>query len=851
MQPHLSYGQSIAQSFNHPFPQSTVTYFSTLSTDTFSMQLGLQNLPKTSHCTNSQSNTTNIETNEQKLQFHQQTQELLDGGLQFFQEDISALYPIIYQAATSGLLSQPNIHNQLPHETIKLLVTTGKTDKGILRCNQRSAWLTEHDITDACIADQTMINYLMLRMQNCTNDTFIELAQNCLESWSQAQTAQTQPEYAMHQKTYATCYHALYNQAEFQNFAHHAQPVPGNQLEQLLDRYDLELDQQNCDYDDPYYQRLQLRSQCLAYSLDNPELTDHTFLFSPQEIGFMMAHNINYGAFQNKNCSMFQHCLSREARDIVTSIVDMHNRNNNQAYQNYLVQTCQLAVCGQQLNQQSKIEQAVAVIDLSHFFENFAKLLHGTGLSGAFYVGAGRSLDTWVYFAHQLSQHPCQTMGKVIQSYYDIACVGCKILKSVCSVTNFIQIDTIIQDLQEQLRSIESGQYTNPFDAMQQRTQQRLLRTREFVCSSIETITHATQTVVTDILEKSLYENLADAGQITTDTIITDKVSQALCYIAQFIGPKAIDICISIEEIVPPSLLDTPIQCMKSDKGQIIAVASATGENIGTLVATAGQKLIDPITKMAHAIAKAKIITDKIKEITQPNQADMKAFQKSIEPYLRMDKIINIKKLQGITDIKQIKKFQDYTNNFTNLEKLTPEEILYLNLCDWLEPQARTINATLKKKGGITLIDSQTGVSAFFEEYDLFHSLLGEMKPGSIRDHTSGGHLFIDQLRAAMLDIGEIKGIGANFFDMEIQYAGKLSDRCKPNSYFPMGTSVKKAVDMLQKTIKNHKLIECTIIENGKTSVIVIDNYNHIFNFKIENSIACFYPVNPDALKKI
>jgi hypothetical protein len=28
------------------------------------------------------------------------------------------------------------------------------------------------------------------------------------------------------------------------------------------------------------------------------------------------------------------------------------------------------------------------------------------------------------------------------------------------------------------------------------------------------------------------------------------------------------------------------------------------------------------------------------------------------------------------------------------------------------------MNATLKKKGGINLIDSQTGVSAFFQAYD-------------------------------------------------------------------------------------------------------------------------------------
>jgi hypothetical protein len=38
-------------------------------------------------------------------------------------------------------------------------------------------------------------------------------------------------------------------------------------------------------------------------------------------------------------------------------------------------------------------------------------------------------------------------------------------------------------------------------------------------------------------------------------------------------------------------------------------------------------------------------------------------------------------------DIPPVKKLQDYTNNFTDLTKLTKEEVLYLNLCDWLEPK--------------------------------------------------------------------------------------------------------------------------------------------------------------------
>ena len=118
--------------------------------------------------------------------------------------------------------------------------------------------------------------------------------------------------------------------------------------------------------------------------------------------------------------------------------------------------------------------------------------------------------------------------------------------------------------------------------------------------------------------------------------------------------------------------------------------------------------------------------------MTKPDRAKVEAFEKSIEPYLNSEKIINVERLQSIEGVDQIQKFKDYTNNFTDLAKLKPEEILYLNLCDWVEPQARTINARLKEIGGIKIIDQVTKSEVIIKKYDLFHSLLGEMSPNAL-----------------------------------------------------------------------------------------------------------------------
>ena len=216
--------------------------------------------------------------------------------------------------------------------------------------------------------------------------------------------------------------------------------------------------------------------------------------------------------------------------------------------------------------------------------------------------------------------------------------------------------------------------------------------------------------------------------------------------------------------------------------------------------------------------------------------------------FLNSEKVLNVKELKSLKGIDQIERYRTYTNNFSpeGLAKLKPEEVLHLNLCNWLEPKARIINARIKDIGGLKVRQIHNGIECISEiyEFDLFHSLLGEVNPGFTNCHTKGGHLFIPELKAALLDIGEIKPLKNGFFDLGIKYKGKASLNFKDNSYFPAGTSVEQAVGMIEKAIANIEKIE-NVTGKGRIDKVIyqIELYNNqAFRLCIKNKTATFFP---------
>jgi len=198
---------------------------------------------------------------------------------------------------------------------------------------------------------------------------------------------------------------------------------------------------------------------------------------------------------------------------------------------------------------------------------------------------------------------------------------------------------------------------------------------------------------------------------------------------------------------------------------------------------------------------------------------------------------------------KQISKFSIYTNNFTNIDILTPDEILYLNLCNWLHSHAQEINDELKAKGKFYLVDNTQGIETYFDQFDVISSLLGEKQPGSVPSIIKSGHFTIPEFQAEMFDInGSEKGFGDGFFYIDIKDSYSLLNKYKSNAYFPYGNMPKDCTDTILNAIQNPKLIECCDISlDNRYAFNVIDQTNQKFRVYIQNNIATFHPMHPFA----
>jgi hypothetical protein len=150
----------------------------------------------------------------------------------------------------------------------------------------------------------------------------------------------------------------------------------------------------------------------------------------------------------------------------------------------------------------------------------------------------------------------------------------------------------------------------------------------------------------------------------------------------------------------------------------------------------------------------------------------------------------------------------------------------------------------LLAKGRITLTSTHTGKPDFvaqsvtIKQYDVFHSLLGEMKPGSISEHTKGGHLFIAELKAIALELKEFKELEHGFFDILV----KRGSNKQPKTFYPLGTTPEQTVESLEKCIKNAQSISLTSEENIIKCFIENAEGQKFRLYVDANNIAKFHP---------
>lgn len=732
----------------------------------------------------------------------------------------------------------------------------------------QDSWMERTDLNNADPKEKAMVNNLLDIIVDAQNDISVEFAQAGLQSWTKAQQAQSDVERAYYIKKSQALHEAMQYKTPTQSIAQQAFPIKEKEIDNLLQDYTVAINMYREEYsidrkeaNKKHFDRLEKRAQALTESKEQIRTSkqiEHTYELSAQARGFMMANNINYASFDGDvQVTNFQHCLTQEILDIVESSARIaENYDTKSIIGQLTTYNCNLAVAAQQLNQLARIDDAVAVIDLSHFFNAYAQVLVDSGLhaqmtmNASLGVGEGtvRAVHKWGKFLYELGTEPHQTIGKLTNDLQIIGTSLYKIAGRAAEFTPAAYLDDTTRNMLDNLARIKNREGSlsaqDQTNRITQRAQRNAQHLQDGLCGAVQTA----QVVVDNMMQKSMRENVADFTETGVDAFITGKTTDCLMKLAEIVGTPILRMGEKLAESIPTHLHNSkPIFMTSPTTGELFAIADTTGESIGSAIAV--KKFADDAEKVIKNAAKAKELTDKINEVTKvdKDKKEVTQFNKELAEVTNANEIKSVDRLKEISKtIPQVEEFRKYTNDFKNLEKLKPEEVLYLNLCDWVEPKTAKINARLKDCGGLKFIDPATKAEIIIEEFDLIHSLVCEMKPEAFANRTSGGHLYIPELRVATLDIGKIESFGHGFFDMSIRPVDSIKD-FKLNSYFPVGTSVEQAVEMIEKAITNPKLIE--VVDNIKNNALkgfkFTNHEDQVFMLLIKNKTVQFYPYKP------
>ncbi|MBV8661307.1 MAG: hypothetical protein JO129_04135, partial [Candidatus Dependentiae bacterium] len=483
-------------------------------------------------------------------------------------------------------------------------------------------WKKNNHIDQATFEDQFAIHQILDEIALSKNDTTIELAQTSLKSWEKAQKAESDEECAYHRKNFENCYKAIQSNKSIPSIAEQAGFIKKAEIEKLLENYTHAInDNNNSDkvleehsFDKEHFDRIKKRQQALAETkeqLDTDIVIYHTYKMSSQARGFMMAHNLNYAVFDGAAVTNFQHCLTQEILGIVESSANISQHSKN----NFIVAelaryNCELAISAQQLNQLSRIEEAAAITDLSHFFELYGRSMLDDQLEAevtarmavGIYDGAARLLKGWNDFAIKLYNNPRQTLGDIAHGYKNIGICLLKIGAKVGEYSPLAYLNDMVEDMRDSLHQVEHG--GDDQTQTSSRAQQRAARGAQEFQDGIYQVFQTAQIVIENMVNKSARENVADITEMTLDNFITGKVTESLLHLTSIVGNQALKVVGKIQNNIPPHLHGNTVSYMVTEAGELIATADTAGENIGAAIAM--QKAANTAETIIKNTAKAK-----------------------------------------------------------------------------------------------------------------------------------------------------------------------------------------------------------------------------------------------------
>jgi|GEM_PF-430524 len=698
-----------------------------------------------------------------------------------------------------------------------------------------------------------MIKYMLWTMTHAHNNMIVEYAQSGLQAWKSAQKAETEEEYDFHLQQFRKYYDSIDSQ-KVQSFKQELKLVGKDKIDSLLQDYQniLKDDESGQSLskekiDNSHTVRLEKRIQALTKSQEQfraNTVIKCDFEMSFETRAYLMAHGMNYAAFDSVPVMHIQNCLTQENLDIIESAIERAQRHGYAPdIQEFTKHTCNLAITAQQLNQRHRIEEAAALTDLNHVNALFAQsmLEDEAEVRGWVAMGNGMSkaLYKWYDFSKRLCCQPKQTVKEMADNLCEVGSVLCDVASVAYDHSSLAyQADRahdIVEELNDRSNSIEASKSLTHVEQRKLKNQQTLQKSMVMA-----------KVVLKNMMEQPVEDTLTSIAEMSFDALLTVKAIESIGYVSSKVGNKLVETGNELKKMLPPKMMDETVVFMKTSSGELIAVSEKSSKSIPK--AAQAQAVVNKAERVKKHTEKTKAIVDTTTKFVKPDQAKVAALQKSIQPYLNSEKVVNLEQVKSLKGIEQIEKYRKFTHNFSpeGIAKLKPEEILHLNLCDWLEPQATKINARIKKTGGLKITEVRDGIECIVEihEFDLYHSLLGEIRPGSIRDHTKGGHLLIPELKAALFDIGEVEHIGNEFFDMKIKYAGKVGGRYERKTYFPMGTTVEESVTMIEDAMKIPKEIRfADINDKGRVPIYITNSLDLKFGLHIEKGIVKYYPM--------
>jgi hypothetical protein len=505
-------------------------------------------------------------------------------------------------------------------------------------------WLRLHNLQDASRRDQIMLNYNAICIASTKNGIITEVAQNCLDHWQSEQQVNNQTDATWYRKQCQKSYEALKN---YQKIS----PLQKRKSDKkiLLDCLDITRQQLAVIHNEsePYYtEQLTSREKALIESIRTNKKSEKEFKLNPHNIGFMMAHNINHHAFHNQDCLEIQHCLTDQIVRIIDHMISMTEINpSNPIMVDYVKHSCNLAVAGQQLNQQNQIYHAMSLTDYSEFFALYGQSLLLDDVEGTMFYGIaqglGKSLAKYVTFAQALYNNPGKTIGDTVQNFGHAAyCLG-KVIQVIAEHYPIPSIqDNLLEFTKQEYADFSSGPFLG-----------KLQQNYENISGGCGIILDIGQHLCTTIMNKSIRENSCDLTEFAADMIIPGKIAQAFIFLSNIIAPHLLDASRSLQQMIPEHFMNDAVGFADISQAgdEIVAYLQNTDDIISSCASvigkTAGLATIDGITYLERV----DILEKKLEKLIGPDPEKIKKLKAEFEPFCRSDDLI-----PGISDIKNV-----------------------------------------------------------------------------------------------------------------------------------------------------------------------------------------------------